>query len=163
MAAMLSSVQETKKYQREAGRRCERVRTWATVSCGRPRRCTRNSTGDCCYCRPSCFPYQIGLRQLLLYRTITVTDSSYYQPTMMAILLTYKPFIIVQNRRSAKRARQRSSPSTTSPPPSHQSPKQRTACRIPVLYGKASSVRGTTLLAAKTVKRITKKAVFLRG
>jgi len=161
MAAMLSSVvQETEEIINcEAGRRCERVRTWATVSCGRPRRRTRNSTGDSVTVDLPCVPNW----------SASVPSTPHNHGNRFALLSTdddgdsadVQPFTVVQNRRSSIR---RSSPSTTSPPPSHpsqQPQQQRTARRVPTLYGTAFSVRGTTLVAAKTEK--LERRLFLRG
>ena len=68
-------------------------------------------------------------------------------------------FTVVERRRSVKRARQRSSPPQ---PPEHQQQQQpRTAARrAPTVFGKATTVTGSNIVAAKKFMRIRKVAVF---
>ena len=95
MAAMLSSVvQETEEIINcEAGRRCERVRTWeAGPQSAAGGRDVVPEILQVILSLSTCLACQIGLHQFLLHRTTTVIDSPhsrYYQPTMMVILLTY--------------------------------------------------------------------------
>jgi len=68
-------------------------------------------------------------------------------------------FTVVERRRSVKHVSQRSSP--PQPPEQQQQQQPRTAARrAPTVFGKATTVTGSNIVAANKIKRIRKAAVF---